>query len=206
MPTEKPKFSIIIPAHNTENYISKALESVKCQVFTDYELIIVCDRCEDKTAEIARQYTDIVYEVDYGNDGLARNCGLDKAKGEYVLFMDSDDWWIHEYVLSLIYFMLTQENHPDILAFSFIWKGVGYCRNVPGKEYIAVWNKCWRREFIGNARFSDKPYGADEDFHIVMLSKAPKIVHWDMPMYYYNYGREGSLSYIEEKRKLNGQF
>ena len=57
-----------------------------------------------------------------------------------------------------------------------------------------MWNKCWRRAFIGDTRFSDVPYSSDADFHREMMQKGPKLANWDTPMYYYNFLREGSLT------------
>ena len=88
------RFSIIIPAHNEEKNIRKALESVKSQEFKDYEVIVVCDSCTDNTEAIAREYGARVYVTDVHRDSLARNIGLDHARGEWVLFMDADDWYL----------------------------------------------------------------------------------------------------------------
>ena len=116
----KMRFSIIIPAHNAEHHIRKCLDSIKQQTFTDYELIVICDSCTDHTEEIAREYGAIIDRVCFGRDGLTRNRGLEKAKGEWVLFLDDDDWWLHEYVLSQINQKLIENPDIDVLAFSFI--------------------------------------------------------------------------------------
>lgn len=190
------RFSIIIPAYNSEHYITKALDSIKSQTFTDYELIVVCDSCEDNTVEIAKSYGARVFIVSYHNDGLTRSKGLDEARGEYILFMDDDDWWLHEYVLEQLNNELTRLKDVDILAFSFIFKGVCYAyptRN-HGKLWIAVWNKCWKRKAIGKTRFPNVHSCSDSYFHKEMMEKKLKIYTWDMPMYYYNYLREGSIS------------
>ena len=186
------KFSIIIPSHNGEPHIRKCLDSVVQQTFKDYELIVICDACEDNTVDVAKEYGAKVIEVDFHNSGLTRNAGLNVATGEYVLFLDDDDWWLHEYVLEQISGKLKDE---DVLCFSFIWKGVKYADPLGngGGHFIAVWNKCWKRSFIGNCRFSDNIPEEDVDFHYAVWAKRPKIVDWDMPMYYYNYLRSGSL-------------
>ena len=98
----KPLFSVIVPAHNAEEFIEKGLHSIKMQTFTDYELIVVCDRCTDRTAEIAAGYADKVLIRDFGLDGLARNAGIEAAEGEWLLFMDHDDWFLHEFVFQQI--------------------------------------------------------------------------------------------------------
>lgn len=184
------KFSIIIPAYNSAGYIRKALESVRMQTFTDYELIVVCDSCTDNTEEIAKEYGAKTIAVNYERDGLTRNAGIDAAQGDYILFMDDDDWWMHEYVLAILAHVLTDE---DILRFAFIWKGKGYARPA---GYIAVWCKCWKRSFIGDTRFPDTLYWSDVGFNEAMMAKRPLIRDLDMLMYYYNYMREGSISQL----------
>ena len=82
------KFSVIIPAHNSAGHIRNALDSIAEQTFTDYELIVVCDSCTDNTADVAREYADIVEEVEYHADGPTRNRGIELATGDWVLFMD----------------------------------------------------------------------------------------------------------------------
>ena len=190
-----PKFSIIIPAYNAEGHIRKALDSIKSQVYKDYELIVNCDRCTDNTFNIAKEYTNKVYKADFGNDGLSRSLGLDMAEGDWVMFMDDDDWWLHEYVLTMIDRKLG-EKYCTILAFGFIFKGAGYARpqGNHGQHWIAVWNKVWKRRFIGNVRFPNVHSCSDRYFHNELMKHNPVIVNWDMPFYYYNYLRKGSIS------------
>ena len=194
-----PFFSVIIPAHNSAGWIRKGLESIRTQSWTNYELIVVCDACTDNTAEIAREYTDKVIVTDFGLDGMARNAGLDAATGDWVLFMDDDDWFLHEYVFHQL--ALTVGKHgEDVLQFAFIWKGRGYTG--VDRMYVAVWSKCWYREFIGKTRFSDRPYWSDVDFMKAMMAKEPRIHRWDMPMYYYNYLRAGSISWRQKQGEI----
>ena len=130
----------------------------------------------------------------HGHDGLARSAGLDVAEGEWVLFMDDDDWWLHEYVFQQLADMAGRHKE-NILLFSFIWKGRRYYSQTPGRECVAVWNKCWKREFIGSTRFPKVEWNTDGLFHRAMWQKCPTCYYWDMPMYYYNYMRPGSQSY-----------
>ena len=190
--TKPPRFSVIVPAHNSAAYIGKLLKSIRDQSFNDYELIVVCDACTDNTADVAREFGADVYEVDYHRDGLTRNYGLDQARGEWVLFADDDDWFLHEYVFEMLDDVVGR-HEEDILTFSFIWRTQGYTRNYP-RIWIAVWNKCWRRSFIGPTRFDSDPHQSDVAFHFGMMQKGPRMANWDMPMYYYNFLREGSQS------------
>lgn len=196
------KFSIIIPAYNAEDRIRRVLDSVRQQTFTDYECIVICDSCTDRTEEIAKEYGFRTEAVEFHNDGLSRSKGLDLATGEWVLFLDDDDWWMHEYVLDLLNRNVGQSGE-DIFAFSFIFKGIGYCQPLSngGRLFPAVWNKCWRREFIGNTRFPNVYSVSDAHFHMAMMEKKPKIAMADMPLYYYNYMRPGSISAQAEEKK-----
>lgn len=198
----QPRFSIIIPAFNSENHIRKALESVKMQIFRDFELIIVCDSCTDNTESIAREYTDKVFTVENHCDGPTRNKGIEEAQGDYILFMDDDDWWLHEYVLTELDRKLKEENEPDILCFSFIFKDWLYARpKRPDDGYwIATWNKAWKRTSIGDSRFSNKHSISDVQFHRQMFSKRLRVVEFDALMYYYNWLRKGSQTEIDRRK------
>lgn len=195
---DHPFFTIIMPSHNGAGRIRKAIESVTSQAFSDYELIVVCDACTDNTADIARFYGATVLTVDAHRDGLARNAGLDAATGDWILFLDDDDWLLHEFVLRQLREALNGRS-TDVLNFSFIWKGVGYHRQTLEDTYTGACGHLWRREFIGDTRFPDLPYGSDSLFHQAMMWKRPAVCYWDMPMYYYNYMRQGSLSWKKQR-------
>ena len=191
------KFSIIIPAYNAADHIRNALDSVASQTFKDYELIVVCDSCADNTEEIAKEYGARTAAVNYHADGLTRNHGIEMAQGEWILFMDDDDWWLHEFVLEQLAGRLNDS--MDILCFSFIFRNVRYAHPLSngggGHYYPACWCKCYRRTAIGDSRSSDLTDGtADVQFFVQMFTKGLRVEWWDMPMYYYNYWREGSIS------------
>lgn len=190
------RFSVIIPAYQAQNHIWKALDSIASQTFRDFELIVVCDRCTDDTKKIAEFYLAKTLEVDFGRDGLTRNAGLDIAQGEYVLFCDDDDWFLHEFAFSMIDQKLKEENDPELLIYSFVWKGCGVTKplNRFNEPYIAVWCKAWCRDWISDTRFSGVYSVSDLDFHKAMMKKPHRTVLYDTPLYYYNYLREGSIS------------
>ena len=189
------KFSIIIPAHNEEQRISMALQSIKNQSFKDYEVIVVCDNCTDHTARVAKEFGAQVIEIHGGCSAAARNAGLDAAKGDWVLFCDADDWYLHEFVLEQLAEKVGSE-HEDVLIFALIWRHIGYghVRSPKGTIYPHVANKCWRRSQIGSTRFPLIKVAEDNGFFNEMMSKGLKVVEWDMPLYYYNYLCEGSKS------------
>lgn len=95
----KPLISVIIPVYNVEQYIVECLESVRVQTFRDYEVIIVNDGTKDRSAELTEQFIRnhclanwSVLHKENGGVTSARNAGLDAAQGNWILFMDSDDW------------------------------------------------------------------------------------------------------------------
>jgi len=196
------RFSIIIPAYNSANHIRRALDSIKQQTFTDYELIVVCDSCVDNTEEVAKEYGARTFTVQNHCDGPTRNKGIEEAQGDYILFMDDDDWWLHEYVLTQLDEKLRHEKEPDILCFSFIFKGWMYASPLAnrGRHWVATWSKCWKRKCIGESRFSDAHSVSDVQFHNQMFKKDLRVVDWDMPMYYYNFMREGSQTEIDRRK------
>jgi len=203
MPKKTVFFSVIVPAHNSERYLGKCLLSIRQQTFTDYELIVICDACMDKTARVARDYADRVIETNYGMDGLARNAGIDAAAGEWILFLDDDDWWIHEYVLEEIHNAVygCWGAATDMVCFDFIWKGKGYASVQPSRMNIAVWSKAFRRSLIGDTRFPAIPFTSDQPFMDEICAKRPTCVPLNKLMYYYNYMRKGSQT---EKHEHGG--
>lgn len=114
-----PKFTLIIPVYNVEAYLRQCLDSVLCQDYSDWEAVCVNDGSTDGSAAILEDYAakDARFQVfTQPNGGLsaARNAGLDAAKGEYILFLDSDDW-LEPKALETID---TSLNGEDMLSFS----------------------------------------------------------------------------------------
>ena len=184
------KFSIIIPAYNAADHIHKALDSIVSQTCTDFELIVVCDSCRDDTAKIAESYGARVLNVEYGNEGPTRNAGIDAASGDWLLFMDDDDWWVHDHVLETIDRHMS--DGVDVILFGFIWGARGYS---PPGDWYACWNKCYRREFVGGIRFTDEKDRSDVGFRNYIFGKHPRLNSINEALYFYDYMREGSVSW-----------
>ena len=198
------KFSIIIPAHNSEEFIIDALASIRKQIFRDYELIVVCDACTDDTKDIARIFhADKVLEVDYHNDGLTRQAGMDAATGDWILFMDDDDRWLHEYVLTMLNDYCTDDF--DVVAFGFYFRG---------REFVAgpmmtsvslwpnVWSKAWRREYVKQFRFKCVPM--ESDFHFCRDAiPGARLRLLESPLYVYNFMRPGSQTELKNRRETH---
>lgn len=93
--------SVIIPCYNHGRYLSKAIESVLGQTYTHFEIIVVDDGSTDKTKEVAQNYKEVKY-VSQINQGLsaARNTGIDQSIGQYLVFLDADDWLLPNALLT----------------------------------------------------------------------------------------------------------
>jgi hypothetical protein len=88
-----PMFSVIIPTYNRAAFVARAIESVRAQTFTDYEILVIDDGSTDDTAErLASAGVRYIRQQNQG-PGVARNRGIAEATGEYCTFLDSDDWW-----------------------------------------------------------------------------------------------------------------
>lgn len=109
-----PKFSIIIPVYNVEKYLKKCLDGVFNQTYKDYEVIVVNDGTKDNSMDIVKDYN--VKVINQKNQGLsaARNAGVKKAIGDYLIFLDSDDYWEKDLLKEL---SKSLKNNPDLVRF-----------------------------------------------------------------------------------------
>ena len=109
-----PKFSIIIPVHNVEKYLKKCLDSVMNQTYKNYEVIVIDDGSTDDSKKIAKKYKVNLIETEFVGVSEARNMAIKKAKGDYLVFLDSDDWWDEELLEKL---NESSENNPDLIRY-----------------------------------------------------------------------------------------
>ena len=117
-----PKISIIIPMYNVEKYLRRCLDSVKNQTFTDWQAVCVNDGSPDRSGEIAAEYAArdsrfIVVNKENGGLSDARNAGMPYATGEYIMYLDSDDF-IHPQTMEIAYHMAVRDN-SDIVSFTY---------------------------------------------------------------------------------------
>ena len=145
-------------------------------------------------------------KTDYGLAGQARNEGLDFAKGYYIMFADSDDWFLIDEVFSAC-IQILDHTHNKLLRFKF-----GYTDDFPMQQFIdnnqdkaMIWQYCYKHEFIGNTRFLSLPFNEDVEFINQLFSRYQNIVYTDCQskFYFYNYGREGSLTTLLREEELN---
>ena len=118
-----PVISVIVPFYNAEQHIAHCIESILSQTFKYFELVLVNDGSIDNSAKICYQYSQNDSRINYlekenGGPGSARNLGIKEAKGEYVYFVDGDDW-IEEDLLEVCWNVLKSER-PDIIIFGYV--------------------------------------------------------------------------------------
>lgn len=209
------KASIIIAAYNIEDYIGRCIESCINQTLQDIEIIIVNDGSTDKTLDVIKKYNDSrIKIIDKENEGLieARKSGFKIANGEYVLFIDGDDW-IKIDTLNILYTTAKEKNY-DIVCYKWVWKyedGTeerGWDANniinessklldvfFEGNINHNIWSKLIRRRFIidNNIEFpSGFSYGEDLALTYTLAMYQPSYKVLDEYLYYY-YKRKGSL-------------
>ena len=118
----QPKISIIIPMYNVEKYLRRCLDSVKNQTFQDWQAVLVDDGSPDKSGDIAEEYAAcdkrfVVIHKKNGGLSDARNFGMQKATGKYVMYLDSDDF-IHPQTMEIAY-TIAKKNNSDIESFTY---------------------------------------------------------------------------------------
>ena len=189
--------SIIVPVYNVENYLGKCVESILNQTFKDFELILVDDGSSDKSGVMCDQYKEQdkrIKVVHKENGGLssARNAGLEVAEGEYIGFIDSDDWIMPDmyqflYDMAIIsnadiaqcgFRKVDEEGYEygeDSVSKSFVTKqytGQEAIKQLYGKTQdkeinFLTWNKLYRSTLFSNLHFSEGKNNED----VIMTSK-----------------------------------
>ena len=115
-----PEISIIVPVYNVEPYLRQCLDSVLAQSFANFELILIDDGSQDNSGVICDEYAardDRIYVIHQKNrgQGCARNVGIDQAEGKYIIFLDSDDYWLPS-TLEILY-AEAERNQTQVIVF-----------------------------------------------------------------------------------------
>lgn len=121
------KISIIVPLYNMEKYASRCIDSILKQYYKNFELLLINDGSTDGTADICNQYAKkddriIVFHKENGGVSSARNLGLSEAKGEWITFVDADDW-IEPGFLSVVELPINSQSELILSTWRTIWNG-----------------------------------------------------------------------------------
>ena len=209
------KLSIIVPVYNVKAFLPACLDSLVSQTLDDYEIIIVDDGSSDGSADIIsdyqQRYPQLIssIRVDNGGQGRARNFGIDMAKGEYLGFVDSDDW-ITEDMYEKLYNTAKAEN-ADIVICDFKEKfsdgQENYLSAAPQDELLAsagsACNKIFRSSMIENVRFPHGLWYEDFYFSAIMLLKSRRTVFIPEALYYYRRSHESTMHNNNASKNLD---
>lgn len=210
----KSSISVIVPVYNAEKYVGKCIESVQAQTYTSWQMILVDDGSIDKSFEVCQRYADsdtrisVIHQENAGA-GAARNTGLAKAKGDYVVFIDSDDY------VDKDYFALLAKHNEDVVFIDA--QAIDENGRVVRREYMspfrdysiediiraqmtgkipwAGWRKAVMLKLLNenNIRYTEHKVGEEALYSFRVLDKARCVAF--IPEAMYNYvQREDSLS------------
>lgn len=204
----KPIISVIVPIYNVQEFLPGCLESIISQTFKDIEIICVDDGSTDESGTIAESYTDkdsrikVIHQENKGLSG-ARNTGMRVARGEYIAFCDSDDYY-HPAFLERLYVAIKQ-TEADVASCRHIATGEKYSGYFSGlkeaqveliknpdtvfltsnKILTGVNIKLYKREAIKDLFFVEGIYFEDVPFTTELMIRIKSIAIIDMPLYYY---------------------
>lgn len=204
---ERGLVSVIVPVYNAGKYLEKCIQSILCQTCRDFELLLVNDGSKDNSGAICEEYRkkdSRIKVLHKGNQGVssARNEGLKRCRGEYVAFVDSDDYVKENYLECLLTGL--QEHGADISICNYWFKEenkmspacrlesclvasnshMNYCKY--GLLLITVWGKLFKRDVIYNIFFDTAiSFGEDSLFVAQALKNASRIFFKSDTLYVY---------------------
>lgn len=207
---KKPFISIIIPVYNVEKFLRPCLDSVSTQAFVDWEAICIDDGSTDSSLNILQEYAQkdkrfvIITQKNQGS-ACARNVGLSYAQGQYIMFLDSDDFW-HPQTLSLLVETL-KSSAADVVSFQY--QKVDPNEKISFPQYsdvpvfktcltplasfiqrkikvsILVWNKIYKAELAKSVLFQPIHPGEDDIYSFEIFTKTSKIAILENIFTYY---------------------
>ena len=211
-----PKVSIIVPVYNVEKYIEKCLNSLVKQTMEDIEIIIVNDGSKDNSINVInkfiKRYPEKIQYLEKENGGLsdARNYGLPYAKGEYIAFLDSDDY-VEEDMYEKMYKLAKKEN-SDMVECDFIWEYPNKQKEDIGQIYtnkkqmlekvrVVAWNKLIKTNIVIENKITfPKGYRyEDVEFTYKLVPYLNKVSFLKKPCVHY-VQRENSISNLQNER------
>ena len=218
------KLTIIVPVYKVEAYLDFCLKSICRQKIADCEIILVDDASPDRSGELCDHWAEkdkrirVVHNLQNGGLSAARNKGLDMARGEFVTFVDSDDY-LSPYTLKANLTMLEQNPDADVVEYPVCVhhgadKGYKYVPGARTKVSYAGWiqqkgymhsyacNKIYRRSLWNSCRFPEGKLFEDVFTIPIVLQSARHILRSDKGLYYYC-SRKGSISNTLNEKSIN---
>ena len=224
------KISVIVPVYNTEKYLRQCLDSLRVQAMNDIEFVLIDDGSTDGSGRILEEYASLDSRfrvVSQENRGFAgaRNRGLEEATGEFIGFVDSDDW-IDPQMYSTLWNEHLRQPDADIVQCAFIHEYPDEKISLPagnspihnrlkrsgglfaGAESLllddgTIWNRIYRRSMLTENRIAFDPamtFGEDVFFYWTSLISSRKIVAIPQMFYHYRRNRPGSQVFSRDRR------
>ena len=199
------KLSIIVPVYKVEEYLGECVDSLLSQTIDNYEIILVDDGSPDNSGKIADEYAAAnpdmirVLHIDNGGQGRARNFALDIAKGDFVGFVDSDDWVTHDMYEKM--YTRAAETGADVVVCDFMERFADGRESMLPASLQDNWlgsagsscNKIFRRSLVGALRFPVGLWYEDFYFSAVMLLRSKHTEFIAEPLYIYRRGQESTM-------------
>ena len=204
------KLSIIVPVYNSQEFLSRCLDSLLSQNVSDFEVIVINDGSTDSSQALIDnywlKYPNIIksFSLQNGGQGRARNFALNIAEGDYIGFVDSDDYIDAEMFSKLI--NLIELEDADIAVcnwYRFEGNKLYFEKYRSASNTLAssgaVWNKLYKRSLIGDLRFPEGLWYEDFAFSAKLLMKSNKTVFMEEALYYY---RADNISTMRNKNSM----
>ena len=233
-PNEKDfLISIVIPIYNAEKYLEECLNSIKNQTYKNFEVIMVNDGSKDNSETICKRFSEDdtrfrYFKKENGGVSSARNIGLDNVEGDYITFIDADDWVDENYLDLLI--TTVEKNHSDIVvssykqfnnidvfylrAYSLQEKYLLNFEKMNRDDFLTIFpklmstNVCFnnavaklfRKELVNDLRFDTSiKYGEDLDFYFRLYLTVDSISYVDEPTYVYRVHGDSTTSNFNQE-------
>lgn len=209
------KLSIIVPVYNVEAFLPKCLDSLLAQTIEDFEIILVNDGSPDNSQLIidryAAEYPDKIRSltIDNGGQGRARNFGLDIAQGEFIGFVDSDDWIVPEMYEKLYEAAVGAEADISLCDMLAVYEdgreelqSARFDEAAPMSAAGSSCNKLFRRSLVADMRFPERLWYEDFAFSAKLLMKSAKTVYVREPLYIYRCGQPSTMHNNNSGRNL----
>ncbi len=221
--TDNPLISVIVPVYNVEAYLEECLASIEQQTYPHLQIIVIDDGSSDGSAALCDSHAahdERVEVVHQANAGLsaARNAGLDRAQGDHLAFIDSDD------VVSPAFIECLLAQKADIAQCSFCTEqsqlvlsanACGTFERMSGYEaserlqedsvgtYTVAWNKLYKRELFDGVRFPEGRQHEDEFVTYRLLWNADTVAVCELPLYFYRQRAESIMGQGFDERSLD---
>lgn len=217
-----PKVSVIMSAYNVEESVKRAIDSVLNQTLTDFEFVIINDCSTDKTDEIICEYVDprITYLKHLKNRGCgwARYTGIKAAKGEYIAFLDSDDWYASDYLETLVGYA-EKYNADAVCSGRFLCNGNEVVKELKpklivlgegenklimedSKQSVIILQSIFKREMFDDVDYSKLRYNDDGSTNTRLLLNCKRRVFAPYAGYYYNDTNPQSLTNTTKEARV----